>query len=64
MGDDRERAGESTALDLRALSPSGALPLCEIAAAERERMWRIEAARAASPSVYSPDSASRQRVLH
>jgi hypothetical protein len=47
---------ESRAPELQTLCLSE-LPLCEIAAAERERIWRIEAARADAPLRYHPGDA-------
>jgi hypothetical protein len=49
--------------ELQALCLSG-LPLCEIAAAEREWIWRIEAARADAPLRYDSPAATHRHVLH
>ena len=53
----------SPAPELQALCLSG-LPLCEIAAAERERIWRIEAARTDAPLLYDSPAATQRQVLH
>jgi hypothetical protein len=56
--------GEAPSLDLQALCLSGSLPLCEIAAAARERMWREEATRLDVSKERSPAAEDPPPLLH